>query len=166
MIEKFFSFSPDSKVWIYGANRKLNQIEISEIQLALDTFTASWTAHEVPLKSIGSVLDEHFIVLMVDETIANVSGCGIDKSVKLLQSLSARYSIDLFNRMQAYFFIDNKVLVMPLAETSEAYNLGIISDDTIMFNTLVRTKSELENSWMVKIKDSWIGNRLARINKK
>ncbi len=166
MIEKFTSFSPDSKVWIYGCSKRLNEIEISQIQLALDEFTSNWTAHEIPLKAVGTVLDEHFIVLMVDENIAKVSGCGIDKSVKLIQDFAAKYSIDPFNRMQVYFEKDNEVLVMPLAKTSEAIENGVISEDSLLYNTLVQTKSELENSWKIKVKESWLRNRLTRVNLK
>lgn len=164
MIEKFSSFSPESRVWIYGASRKLNVVEISEIQLALDAFTSTWTAHEKPLKAIGTILDEHFIVLLVDEDVVKASGCGIDKSVKLLQELAAKYSIDFFNRMQIYFEKDNEILVMSISKALEAFNTGIVNYDSMIINTLVQTKSELESNWKVRVQDSWIKNRLARIN--
>jgi hypothetical protein len=160
MTEKFTSFSPDSKIWIYSASRSLNEIEISEIQLALDAFTSNWTAHGVPLQAKGEILNEHFIVLMVDESIAKVSGCGIDKSVKLLQDFGAKYSIELFNRMLVYFETDKGISIIPLNKTTEVFNAGIIGPETFLFNTLVQTKNEFENNRKVKVKDTWLGNRL------
>jgi hypothetical protein len=160
MINQFNSFPPNSKVWIYGANRKLSKSEIVEIQIVLDEFTAGWTAHQLSLKAKAAILDEHFIVIMVDENVATVSGCGIDKSVKLVQDITEKFGIDFFNRLIVYFESQNEVSLIPLSKISEAINQGQINMDTYVFNTLVQTKAELENNWKVKAKDSWLKGKL------
>ena len=41
----------ESKIWIYQANRKLSDIEVSEIEVATKVFVENWTAHEKPLEA-------------------------------------------------------------------------------------------------------------------
>ena len=35
-----------------------------------------------------------------------------------------------------------------------------INENTLYFNNLVRNKEELENNWIIPIKDSWIAKRI------
>jgi hypothetical protein len=35
-----------------------------------------------------------------------------------------------------------------------------INGDTLYFNNLVQTKKDLENHWIIPVKDSWISKKL------
>jgi hypothetical protein len=77
------TFSPDSKVWIYQSNRVFTEAENKLILDKATSFISDWTAHGKLLKASINSYYNRFLVLMVDETQANASGCGIDKSAAL-----------------------------------------------------------------------------------
>ena len=45
-------------------------------------------------------------------------------------------------------------------QLSYAVENSFINGDTLYFNNLVATKAQLENEWIVPVKDSWLGARL------
>ncbi|MGF1925201.1 MAG: ABC transporter ATPase, partial [Bacteroidia bacterium] len=71
-------FSPQSKVWIYQSNRAFTAAEAAAIQQKLDGFTAQWTAHGHQLKAKAVIPYNFFIVFIVDQNVANATGCSID----------------------------------------------------------------------------------------
>src|ERR1700744_963219 len=91
-------FSENSRVWVYQANRKLNDDEVNDITKRLDDFTTMWTAHNHQLKAKGEIRYNRFIILIVDETQAGASGCSIDKSVRFIQDLEQQFGIHLLDR--------------------------------------------------------------------
>jgi hypothetical protein len=38
---------------------------------------------------------------------------------------------------------------------------GFIHPETLYFNNILRTKSELENFWIIPVKDSWLASRIS-----
>jgi hypothetical protein len=45
-------------------------------------------------------------------------------------------------------------------QLSYAVENGFITGDTLYFNNLVQTKKELQESWLVPVKNSWLGKKL------
>jgi hypothetical protein len=74
-------FNEDARVWIYQADRRFNDIEISDIEHQLSDFVSTWKSHGVPVKGYAGIFFSQFIVLMADEAATGVSGCSIDSSV-------------------------------------------------------------------------------------
>jgi hypothetical protein len=99
---------------------------------------------------------------MVDEAVAQVSGCGIDKSVKLMQQLGEKFGLDFFNRLMVYFETESGVSMLPLNKVSIAIADGTLKEDTLVYNPLVQTKNDLTNKWKIQLIDSWLGNKLPK----
>ena len=150
------SFSPDSRVWVYVSDRRLNDEETARVQEALQVFTREWTAHNQALKATAEVFDNQCIILMVDETQAGASGCSIDKSVHFLEQLGAQVGADLFARMRfAWADKDGRPHFVNRLELGAARNNGAVTDETPMLNTLVQTRRELLEKWWVPFGESW-----------
>jgi hypothetical protein len=160
MIEQFSNFQPQSRVWVYASERMLRQEEITWLEAQLQNFTQSWTAHEIPLKAAAAVLHKHFVVLMVDENTHPISGCGIDKSVKLMKEAGERLGINFFNRMAIQVANGDKIKVMDFQRLKMEIETQSISLDAKVFNNLVQTKEELEKAWLLPLSQSWVGKRL------
>ena len=88
-----------ARVWIYQSNRPFSATEITSLQIKVQAFAKHWVSHNNALRAWGEVLQKHFILLMVDESMAGASGCSIDKSVYFMQSLENEYGITLFDRL-------------------------------------------------------------------
>ncbi len=156
------NMDPLSKTWVYMSNRPFTDLEASEILRSLNYFTKEWTAHGFNLKASGELRFNRFIVLMVDETLAGASGCSIDKSVHFIKSVEQQYDVDFFNRLLFAWKKQDEIHVSPLGALSDLYDNHQISDETIVFNNNVATKKQLEESWMVPLKKSWMFSRLRK----
>lgn len=149
------AFDPASRVWIYTCNRTLTDAEANAVQQALDAFTRQWTAHNQALQAIAEVFQNQFVILMVDETQAGASGCSIDKSVHFLEQLGMELGVDFFERMRFAWIENDEMHLADRAAFAEHVENGRISDETPVVNTLVQTKKDLAEKWLVPFGKGW-----------
>ena len=155
------NFSADSRLWIYQSNRLFSLNEALAIEELLNDFTAKWLSHGVPVKGVAYLFFGQFIILMADEKATGVSGCSTDSSVRLITDLERRFGVNMFDRTTLAFVVKDKVQLLPLSQLQYAFDNGFIASDTLYFNNLVQTKEELENKWIVPIKNSWLANKIS-----
>ena len=154
-------FAPDSRVWIYQSSRLFGMGEALQIEDLLNEFVANWKSHGTPVKGFGTLFFGQFIILMADENATGVSGCSTDSSVRLIKQIEELYKVQLFDRQLLAFQVKDKVQLLPLPQLQHAIDNNFITADTLYFNNLVQTKEELENKWMIPVKDSWLTRRIA-----
>jgi hypothetical protein len=149
------AFHPDSRLWIYVAERPLTDSEASWLQAQLNAFTMQWTAHNAALKATGELFDRQVILLMVDETEAGASGCSIDSSVHFLEKAARHLGVDLFDRLR-FGWVENGQVHFDRQEViEEKLRSGVLSTDTLMLNTLVPTRRALAEQWLKPLHQSW-----------
>ena len=153
-------FASDSRVWIYQSSRLFTLDEALEMEDALNEFSASWLSHGLEVQGWANLLFGQFLVIMADESNTGVSGCSTDSSVRFVKSLGEKYGVDFFNRTSLSFLVNEKIQQLPLSRLSYAFENGFIKPDTLYFNNLVQTKAELENNWIIPVKNSWLSSRL------
>jgi hypothetical protein len=155
------NFHTDSRVWIYQSSRLFLLSEALEIEILLKEFSASWLSHGVPVKGAGYLFFGQFIILMADETATGVSGCSTDSSVRLIKHMEQRFAVNLFDRTALAFVLNDKIQLLPLSQLKYAIENGFISGETLYFNNLVQLKEELENNWIIPVRNSWLGKRFS-----
>ncbi|MEO5681492.1 MAG: hypothetical protein ABIQ88_02560 [Chitinophagaceae bacterium] len=155
------NFAAESRVWIYQANRPFTLSEAMAVEEALEKFTAAWQTHGTPVKGYANLFFGQFIILMADERAAGVSGCSTDSSVRQIKEIETAFKVTLFDRQLLAFIIKDNIQLLPLPQVQYAINNHFIEAGTTYFNNLVQTKAELENSWMIPVKDSWLGKRFS-----
>ncbi|WP_164109271.1 MULTISPECIES: ABC transporter ATPase [Sphingobacterium] len=145
-----------NRVWIYQANRFLTDEEVRFVETALADFVSSWTAHGSALAGTGSLRYNLFLVLEVNEQLAGVTGCSIDKSVHFLKKLGQDISVDFFDRMKVSFRGNNgEVMLTDREEFESLIKKGAVTADTIVFNNLIKDSFELATQWEIPFKESW-----------
>ena len=154
------NFSPDSRVWVYQSSRLFTLNEALFIEDLLNDFTEKWLSHGVPVKGTGYLFFGQFIILMADEKATGVSGCSTDSSVRLIKDIEQRLGVNMFDRITLAFVVKDKVQLLPLSQLQYAFDNRFIDSHTLYFNNLVQTKAELENNWLVPIKDSWLSKKI------
>lgn len=154
-------FSPQSKVWIYQSNRRFTDQETAEIQNILNDFVAQWTAHGHQLKAKAEVFHHYFIVLTVDQEVANATGCSIDSSVRVIKEIESKFGLDLFDRFNMAYKIGDDVHVATKEDFETLISIKKIGLETIVFNNLVQTLEDFEQKWEVPLQDSWHKNIFA-----
>lgn len=154
------NFSAESKVWVYQSSRLFTLHEALEIESLLNKFSSEWRSHGQEVYAYCNLFFGRFVVLMADETHAGVSGCSTDSSVRFVKELGQKFNVDFFNRTSLAFLINDKIEVIPMSQLHYALDNYFINPDTLYFNNLVPTKEQLENNWIVPVKESWIASRI------
>ena len=153
----FENLSEESKVWIYQSNRKFSDEEVLEIDSDLKLFVENWSAHGTSLEASFDIRYNRFIVLAVNQEVQVATGCSIDASVQFMQNLEQKYQVDLLDKMNVTFkqgeFITHKTLL----EFKKLAKDKSVSENTIVFNNLVNSIEEMNESWEVAAVDSWHG---------
>ncbi|MFC1225001.1 hypothetical protein SAMN04488511_106152 [Pedobacter suwonensis] len=149
------SFSPQSRVWIYQSDRKFTSGEETEILNKLTAFTNQWKAHGNELLAKAEIRYGFFIILIVDESRAGVTGCSIDSSVRLMKEIEQEYHVDLFNRFNIAYKVNGEVVVNNKEDFETLVNIKQVTPETTVFNNMVQNLAELETKWEVPFKNSW-----------
>ncbi len=151
----FISFPDDSRVWIYSADREIPEELVPEVQREIVHFTKLWTSHREDLRATGGLLHGYFIILIVDENINKPGGCSIDSSVQFIHQLENKLVRDFFNRFIFHYLENERVLSIHSSELAKAYADGSITDQTLFFDPLVKTKQEFQTGWLKPLGESW-----------
>jgi hypothetical protein len=157
-------FHPESRVWMYQSSRLFSFSEALDIELMLKNFTSQWNSHGDKVKGAGHLFFGQFVALLADETAAGVSGCSTDSSVRLIKDIEQKFGVNMFDRLNLAFVIKDKIQLLPLAQLQYAYDNQSISGETLYFNNLVQTKKELEEKWIMSVKESWLAKKIAVAN--
>ena len=155
MLVAFESLPDHAKVWIYQADRILDETETNEITDYLSEQVANWESHGSPLQASFKFFYDKFLVLAVNTDLQEPSGCSIDSSTKWLKNIQQTLNIDFFDRSIAYF--ENETLhFFPVLEAKKQVLAGKINAETTLLNHQVITLADLKNNWKLKASDSFI----------
>lgn len=144
-----------SRVWVYQANKALTAAQKEKISLKATNFIQNWTRHGDDLKGSFTIKYNQFLVLAVDESFNNVSGCSIDASVHFVQALEKELEVDFTNKLNVTFKDGDNINLVKLSEFKEYAKAGKITKQTIVFNNMVSTKKDFETIWEVTAQESW-----------
>lgn len=144
-----------SRVWVYQANRFLNKSEINEIKKLGNDFIDSWATHGTALNASFTIKNDLFLIFLVDEAQVKASGCSIDSSVGFIKQIEKQYNLDLFDRLSVAYEKNGEIKLAKIKQFEDLVQSNQIDSETIVYNNLVGTKSDLENSWRTAVKNSW-----------
>lgn len=155
MLTNFQNLPDDSRTWVYQSNRKFSDEEVQFIEEKTKAFLTQWTAHGSNLEAGFEVKYGRFIVIGLNQQNASASGCSIDASVHFIQSLQEKMDVDLLDKMNVTFYSGEYIAHKSLIDFRKMAKAKSVSPNTVVFNNLVNTKKEYEESWEVPAKDSW-----------
>jgi hypothetical protein len=155
MFTQYKNLPNNSRVWIYQSDREFTHKEIEFISVKAEEFINQWTRHGDDLKGSFTIKYNQFLVLAVDESFNNVSGCSIDSSVRFVQELENELQLDLMNKMNITFKDNEAVNLVTLSDFQRFAKEKKITSETIVFNNMVTTKEDFEANWEIPAKQSW-----------
>ena len=154
-------FDPGSRVWIYQSSRLFTVSEALQIEEMIDQFAQNWLSHGIPVKGAAHLFFGQFVILIADESATGVSGCSTDSSVRLIKEIEKIFGVNMFDRLALAFIDKDKVQILPMPQLKYAVEQGFITGDTLFFNKVVLTKEQLENNWIIPVKDSWLAKKVS-----
>ena len=152
----FSSLGDSSRVWVFGADRALEDSEAAALAGLADRFLSTWTAHGQPLTCGWEWRDGRFLVVGVDENAANASGCSIDGLYRKLADFEKQHGVSLLSREQVFYRQpDGEVSSATRDEFARLSSAGTIGPDTIVFDTSVTTLGEWRERFELAAAGSW-----------
>lgn len=149
-----------ARIWVYQANRPLNDTEQDYALQRGQQFASQWAAHGQDLRSSVLVQHDYFLIVAVDEQYNAASGCSIDSSVGFVRELEQKFrgpsSVSFFDRTQIAFWQEGEVLLLPMKDAKAKVSNGEILPEALIFDNTIPTKEALENRWQIPVKDSWL----------
>lgn len=155
MLVDYKSLPDSARVWIYQSDKEFTEDDILLIRKETSEFIDSWTRHGDHLKGGFQVLYNQFLILAIDESFADASGCSIDASVRFIKKLETLLSVDLMNKLNISFKDGEQVNIVSLSDFQMYAKADKINADTVVFNNMVQTKGDVSTKWEVAAKDSW-----------
>lgn len=151
-----FNTMPDtSRVWIYQAEKKLSAPEVEFVNKASEMFLNQWQTHGKDLKASFTLEYDQFLVISVDESHQQASGCSIDASVHLIQKIEQELGLSFTTNGQVAFFVDEQVVLKPFNTIKKSIESKEIGADTKMFDNSIQRLSEFKNNWPAQTNMTW-----------
>lgn len=152
----FENIDHNSRVWVFQADRFFSASEIEYLHTTLKDFTQEWTSHNHVLESSFAIENHRFIILAVNESVNDASGCSIDKSVKIIKTIEEELRISLLDKTSVAFFVDDQIKTLKLLDLKNEIAKGSITENTLVFNTLVSNKAEYLEYFKCPARQTWL----------
>ncbi len=149
MLVDFNTTADQSRIWIYAAEHKLTKDQKGYILKAISVHLQNWEAHKVPLTAGVTILENHFIIIALDETKNGASGCSIDTLQNKIQEIEKELPISLLNRLNIFCRIEDTIKCIPTTKLAEHAN-----KETLFYDLTIQKKSELSN-WLKQVEEGW-----------
>ncbi|HKO15297.1 MAG TPA: hypothetical protein VJU87_03605 [Gemmatimonadaceae bacterium] len=162
-IVPFDTLPDESRVWVFGSDRRLQGDDAERLLADVDRFLAGWKAHGVPLRCARAWTEDHFLTIGVDTTIEGASGCSIDGLFRSLQQLERALGTRLVAGGRV-FYRDGSGQPRAVArdEFSALAERGEISADTAVFDTSLTRLGDWRERFEQPAAAAWTAQLLAR----
>jgi hypothetical protein len=145
-----------SKVFIFQADKVLEDKDLNLISKELNIFIPEWAAHGSDLRASFKIIENIFVVVGLDESQARASGCSKDALTRCLKEIGTKINVDFFNRLNSvYLNQDNDVQIVNMLELKSLIKKEEVKVNTKIYNNLIETKNQLESEWLVELQNSW-----------
>jgi hypothetical protein len=158
-----FETLPDSsRVWVFGSDKLLTEEGTKLLLEGVDAHLADWKAHGAPLTVAREWRDGRFLIVAVDQSTAGASGCSIDGLFRVLQQLERTVGANLVGGGRI-FYRDNHGMVQSATrdEVAALAQNGVITKDTVVFDTTLTDLGTWRACFERRAKESWVKDLLA-----
>jgi hypothetical protein len=153
--------SDDARIWIFQSSRPLVGEARMQVSTTLITFLKDWAAHGKQLFAAFEIHHDQFIVIAVDEAVAQATGCSMDKLMRTIQQLDEELSLNCLDRMKvAYRDEKGAIAEVSVNAFTKMLEQGDASKDTYVFNNVLETLGEWRKKWEMPVASSWHANLL------
>jgi hypothetical protein len=161
-IVPFDSLPDASRIWIFGGDRPVTGEAAERLLGEVDRFLEEWRAHGDPLRCGRLWADDRFLVVGVDQSDANASGCSIDGLFRTLQQLERTIGARLVGGGRVYYRDHGGVAqCVSRAELDALVAKGEVGPDTAVFDTSITDLGEWRERFELPARKTWVGELLA-----
>ena len=160
-VTRLDGLSDNARVWVFQSSRPLIGEVRTQVSTTLIHFLKDWAAHGKQLFAAFEIHLDHFIVIAVDEAMAQATGCSVDKLMRTIHALDQEHQLNCLDRMKvAYRTNAGDVEEVDVNRFTQMLAKGEASENTMVFNNVLNSLSEWREKWETPVKHSWHANLL------
>jgi hypothetical protein len=160
-IVPFESLPDSSRIWIFSSDRPVTGSAADQLLGEVDRFLDEWRAHGDPLRCGRRWVDNRFLVIGVDQSTANASGCSIDGLFRRLQALERDIGARLVGGGRVYYRDHGGAAQsVDRADLDKLVANGEIGPDTVVFDTSITDLGEWRARFERPARKTWVGELL------
>ena len=153
---------PDSKLWIFTADKEFDQTQQAQIASVLSEFFKVWNSHSHPVNGEVEFFYNRFVVISGHCGADNVSGCSTDSLFRVIKQIEEAASVKLEQSGKIFYKDNGQVQCVTSDEFEGLVKAGKVNSDTIVFNNSISSLSEFNSGkWETTFGNSWHSKRFA-----
>jgi hypothetical protein len=158
----FGQLPSNARIWIFASSRPLQGAEATYLLEEVDRFLTDWKAHGVPLRSSREWREDRFLVVGVDPTAEQASGCSIDGLFRGLRELEQRLATTLLEGGRVFYRdAKGKAQVALRKELPTLSQVGVLTSDTPIFDVSLTDAATFRSTFVRPARETWVGPLLA-----
>lgn len=166
MLNAFDALPDSADCWLYATDRPLTDDERQMLEDLFESFQKDWSSHGRTVQGACQVLGNRLVIVAAHVTQGDISGCGIDKSLHLLQQVAESRQ---FNWASALNIIlkdsDGLYQVVSRSEFKEGAMEGRFGADTPVVDLSIRSLGQLREGGLERAAgQSWHQRLLPKVD--
>ena len=152
-----FNALPDSaRVWVFGSDVPVTGAPADTLLSEVDQYLDQWKAHGFPLKAAREWKDNRFLIVGIDPTAEQASGCSIDGLFRQLQQIQKTIGAQLVGGGRVFYRDPTgKTQATTREEFSSLKTKGAIGPKTPVFDTSLTKLADWKAKFERPLADSW-----------
>lgn len=152
-----FSDLPDNaRIWVFGSDAAITGAVASSLLAEVDAYLDQWKAHGFPLRAAREWRDNRFLVIGIDPTAEQASGCSIDGLFRALQNMQKTMGTQIVGGGRVFYRDASGATQSATREDfSSLSSSGAIGPRTPVFDTSVTRLDDWRLKFEKPLAESW-----------
>jgi hypothetical protein len=152
----FNALPGSARIWIFGSDVPLNGAVADTLLAEVDRYLDQWKAHDFPLKAAREWKDDRFLVIGIDPTAEQASGCSIDGLFRQLQQIQKTIGAQIVGGGRVFYRDSSGVTQSTTREDFNSLKTkGTISPRTPVFDTSLTRLDDWKSNFEKPLSESW-----------
>jgi hypothetical protein len=152
----FSALPDDARIWVFGSDSPLTGAVADSLLADVDAYLDQWKAHGFPLRAAREWRDDRFLVIGIDPTVEQASGCSIDGLFRALQQIQKSTGAQIVGGGRVFYRdATGATQAVPREDFETLATSGTIGPKTPVFDTSVTRLDEWKAKFEQPLEQSW-----------
>lgn len=153
MLVDFDQLENNAKVFLYPSNKKFFPELLENIQTKVNDFVSTWSENH-DIEAGFEIKYQRFIIIVINNN-KPITTSIIDELVTFIFKLQLDHEIELLDKLNVCFKQGEYVQYKDVKEFKKLIKNKSVNQNTIVFDNLINTKEELDDSWELPAENTW-----------
>lgn len=152
----FNALPGSARIWVFGSDVPLHGVVADTLLAEVDRYLDQWKAHGFPLKAAREWKENRFLIVGIDPTEEQASGCSIDGLFRALQQIQKTIGAQIVGGGRVFYRDSGGVTQSATRDDFSALKTqGSISPRTPVFDTGLTRLDDWKAKFERPLAESW-----------